>query len=324
MTKISVRRAGLPDVPILTQIRNDAHAIKVARGDYAWGKEGDGFSERWVRNNVSEREVYVVELDGTLVGTFSLVLDEDNHWGPQAPIAGYVHGLSVRKGFNGRGLGRDILDWCADRMSGLSRRFVRLDCAVHNVKLCAYYESLGFIRVGLYSEPEPGGYVWSLYEKPVSPLRERLSARLLVTTPKQRVLLFRFMHQSGALAGKSYWATPGGGVERDETFADAAIRELREEAGIRKMQMSDPVARREVRLQLPDGEHVLAVEQYFVVDVDTESISRDSWTAEEREVMADHRWWSREELSGTTETIYPEELVEMLDEAGVFDSERLP
>ncbi len=165
-----IRRAGESDVPDLTQIRNDAHAIKVAHGDYAWGKQGDGFSESWVRNNVSEKEVYVVELEGNPVGTFSLDLDEDNHWGPQEPIAGYVHGLSVRNGFNGRGLGGFMLDWCANKVSGLNRRSVRLDCAVHNARLCAYYESLGFVRVGLYPEPEPGGYVWSLYEKLV-PIR---------------------------------------------------------------------------------------------------------------------------------------------------------
>ena len=171
MTSMFVRRAGELDVPVLTQIRNDAHATKVARGDFAWGKEGDGFSERWVRNNVSEKEVYVVELEGTPVATFSLDLNEDNHWEPQEPIAGYVHGLSVRKGFNGRGLGSFMLDWCANKVSGLNRRFVRLDCAVHNARLCDYYESLGFIRVGLYPEPEPDGYVWSLYEKPASRFR---------------------------------------------------------------------------------------------------------------------------------------------------------
>ena len=171
MTSMFVRRAGELDVPVLTQIRNDAHATKVARGDFAWGKEGDGFSERWVRNNVSEKEVYVVELEGTPVATFSLDLNEDNHWEPQEPIAGYVHGLSVRKGFNERGLGSFMLDWCANKVSGLNRRFVRLDCAVHNARLCDYYESLGFIRVGLYPEPEPDGYVWSLYEKPASRFR---------------------------------------------------------------------------------------------------------------------------------------------------------
>lgn len=322
MASKSIRRATADDVPVLTQIRNDAHAKKVAYRDYAWGKDGDGFSENWVRNNVSQKDVYLVELEGTPVATFSFVLDEDKHWGSQEPIAGYVHGLSVRKGFNGRGLGRFMLDWCGNKISALNRRFIRLDCAVHNAMLCAYYESLGFVRVGQYAEPKAGGYIWSLYEKAANPLRERPSARLLITTPKRRVLLFRFVHKTGALAGTAYWATPGGGVERDETFADAAIRELREETGIRKARVSQPVGRRELFLQLPDGEHVFAVEQYFVVDTDTESISRDSWTAEEKEVMADHQWWSREELLSTTETVYPEELIQMLDNAGVFGAER--
>jgi ribosomal protein S18 acetylase RimI-like enzyme len=165
MTSKSVRRATADDVPVLTQIRNDAHAKKVAHRDYAWGKEGDGVSERWMRSNVSQKEVYVVELDDIPVGTFSLDLGDEQRWGPQEPIAGYVHGLCVRRGFNGRGLGGFMLDWCANKMSGLNRRYVRLDCPVHNAKLCAYYESLGFVRVGLWPEPGPGGYVWSLYEK---------------------------------------------------------------------------------------------------------------------------------------------------------------
>jgi hypothetical protein len=74
MTSKSIRRATAEDVPVLTQIRNDAHAKKVAHGDYAWGREGDGFSERWVRNHVSQNEVHIVELEGTPVGTFSLDL----------------------------------------------------------------------------------------------------------------------------------------------------------------------------------------------------------------------------------------------------------
>lgn len=168
MTNIIIRIAGELDVPALTQIRNDAHAKKVAHFDYAWGKDGDGFSDRWVKNNVCQKDVYIVELDSTSVGTFSLDLADERHWGPQEPVAGYVHGLCVRKGYNGRGLGSVMLDWCAERVTALNRSLVRLDCAAHNAKLCEYYESLGFIRAGLYSEPERGGYVWSLYEKTAS------------------------------------------------------------------------------------------------------------------------------------------------------------
>lgn len=149
MTSRSIRRATADDVPMLTQIRNDTHAKKVAHRDYAWGKEGDGFSEHWVRNYIFQKEVYVLDLDDTSVGTFSLDLDDEKHSGPQEPIAVYVHGISVRKGFNGRALGSFMLDWCAEMAGSLNRGLVRLDCAVHNAKLCGYYESLGFIRVGL-------------------------------------------------------------------------------------------------------------------------------------------------------------------------------
>ena len=318
MTARSIRRATADDVPVVTQIRNDAHAKKVAHGDYAWGKEGDGFSEGWVLNSLSRRAVYVVEQDGMAVGTFSLDWDDEVYWGPQEPIAGYVHGLSVRKGFDGRGLGSSVIDWCANQVSILNRRFVRLGCDVRNTKLCGYYESLGFVRIGVKPMPEHGDYIDSLYEKSVNPMRRRPSARLLITTPKRRVLLYRFVHRSGALAGKTHWATPGGGVEHGETFADAAMRELFEETGNHTAQIAGPVGVREVQLQLPDGEWVLAVEQYFVAHTRSEFISRDGWTAQEREVMAEHRWWSLDDLRSTTETVYPENLIEMLSEPGVF------
>ena len=86
-------------------------------------------------------------------------------------------------------------------------------------------------------------------------MRRRPSARLLIIDDAGRVLLFRFVHHEGALAGQDYWATPGGGVEEGETFEQAAIRELEEGTGIRAENVGPEVAQREFALQLPDGEH---------------------------------------------------------------------
>ncbi len=149
-------------------------------------------------------------------------------------------------------------------------------------------------------------------------MRERKAARLLVISPAQQVLLFRFEHKDGALAGRNYWATPGGGVEAGETFHSAAIRELREETGLTVSSVGESVAERSFPLMLPSGETVLAVERYFVVHAPGEALSRAEWTAEEIQVMADHRWWSAEALRATTDTVWPQVLLEMLVQAEVF------
>jgi 8-oxo-dGTP diphosphatase len=143
-------------------------------------------------------------------------------------------------------------------------------------------------------------------------MRARPSARLLILDPSGRVLLFRFVFKNGVLAGQDYWATPGGGVENGETFEQAAIRELREETGIRVKDIGLEVARRELVLLLPDGERVMADERYFLIRSADASLSREGWTAEEREVTADYKWWSQDELAETSDTVWPENLIEML------------
>jgi 8-oxo-dGTP pyrophosphatase MutT (NUDIX family) len=146
-------------------------------------------------------------------------------------------------------------------------------------------------------------------------MRRRLSARLLILNDAGRLLLFRFVHKTGALAGQDFWATPGGGVEDGETMKQAAVRELAEETGLQRGSVGPEVARREVAFQLPDGEHVVSDERYFLVRVTDDTLSRANWTAFEREVMVDHRWWSRDELLRTEATVWPENLSEMLDVA---------
>jgi 8-oxo-dGTP pyrophosphatase MutT (NUDIX family) len=143
-------------------------------------------------------------------------------------------------------------------------------------------------------------------------MRKRPSARLLVIDPEDRVLLFRFEHRSGPLAGQVFWATPGGGLAPGESYAQAACRELFEEVGL---QVDDPgpeLFRRQTVFRLPDGEPAEADERFFLVRVDGLEVSRASWTALEREVMGEHRWWTQDAVRSATETIWPEDLAERL------------
>lgn len=146
-------------------------------------------------------------------------------------------------------------------------------------------------------------------------MRRRLSARFLILNDAGQVLLFRFVHKRGPLAGQDFWATPGGGVEEGETLEQAAIRELAEETGLRRDDLGMEIAHREVVLQLPDGEHAISDERYFVVRAADDVLSWENWTDFEREVMVEHHWWSRQELRQTRATVWPENLAEMLDAA---------
>jgi len=106
-------------------------------------------------------------------------------------------------------------------------------------------------------------------------MRRRLSARFLIVDETGRVLLFRFVYKRGPFAGQDFWGTPGGGVEDGETLEQVALRELVEETGLRRENVGPEVARREVALQLPDGEHVVQDERYFVIRV-TDNVLRET------------------------------------------------
>jgi len=156
-------------------------------------------------------------------------------------------------------------------------------------------------------------------EEDVQSYRRRPSARWLVLNPARELLLFHFEHREGPLSGQAFWATPGGGLKPDETFEQAAARELREETGIVVPHAGSAIAERLFHMTLPDGEKVLAEERFFSLRLpQTIAPQRDQWTALEQRVMTRHRWWSAEALASTQEVIAPANLGDMLRSAGLW------
>jgi 8-oxo-dGTP pyrophosphatase MutT (NUDIX family) len=150
-------------------------------------------------------------------------------------------------------------------------------------------------------------------------MRQRPSSRLLIVNSEGKLLLFKFEHRQGPLAGQSFWATPGGGLDTGETYEQAACRELFDETGLRVSDPGAQVAQRTVVFQMPDGESVTADERFFLFRVSSElKVSKEGWTELERQVTADHRWWSRAELIHTSEWVWPEDLPEILSKRGVW------
>lgn len=150
-------------------------------------------------------------------------------------------------------------------------------------------------------------------------MKKRPAARLLVIDPQDRILLFNFKFDKGALKGQDYWATVGGGVEPGESIEEAARRELLEETGITEP-IREKIHFRRAILQIPSGEMVEAEEHYFLVTVSHSKIDYSNHTEFETQVMREHHWWTREELEATSLTVFPENILEIL---GPYLSERV-
>ena len=141
-------------------------------------------------------------------------------------------------------------------------------------------------------------------------LRVRRAARIIVVSAAERLLLFRF----DVADRPPFWVTAGGECEQDESFEEAARRELFEETGL----IADPgeqIARTTPQFVTVEGELIQADERYFLLRVAEEAISTAHHTELEQKVMTQHRWFTRQEIADWPEEIFPETLIEILDAA---------
>lgn len=142
-----------------------------------------------------------------------------------------------------------------------------------------------------------------------TPRRTRRTARILLLGPDDRLLLFRYL----AEGFDPFWIMAGGECEPGEDYSDAARRELREETGIDARPLPLGVMREANYVYA--GEPVRAIEHFFVHRVETAAIDTSGHTELEREAMQEHRWFTRVEIGDWPETIYPLEILELIERA---------
>lgn len=141
----------------------------------------------------------------------------------------------------------------------------------------------------------------------------RPAVRVLLIDESHRVLMFR---HEGAFRveeteGTSLWAPPGGGVEADESYEEAAIRELTEETGLEASAIGACVWIRQVIFTWNDRQYD-SRERFYVCRVANFGVDTSGQEEHERREMTGYRWWTVEEIEASDEIFVPRDLAELL------------
>ncbi len=141
------------------------------------------------------------------------------------------------------------------------------------------------------------------------------TVRLLVIDQLQRVLLINIddgisLHENrpDLLA---YWVTPGGGLEANESFEDAAGRELCEETGLRIESLGPWVWSYERVLRFPD-ERLRLRERFYLASVAPGDINPTGLLSYEQQTHRALRWWSLPEMAQSDALFLPPDLPRLL------------
>ncbi|MFF5918910.1 NUDIX hydrolase [Streptomyces flavochromogenes] len=139
----------------------------------------------------------------------------------------------------------------------------------------------------------------------------RRVARVVLLDPDDRILLMHGYEPDHP--DQTWWFTPGGGLEGDETRQEAALRELAEETGITDIDLGPVLWTRYCSFPF-DGRRWEQDEWYYLARTRrTEAAPRPQALTElENRSLAGLRWWTSAELSAARETVYPTRLAELL------------
>lgn len=169
-----IRPATEADLPALVRLRDDAARWMLARGITGQWRPGELGEDHFGRV-MAQGEVWLAETGGDIAGAWELWWQDEAAWGPQPPVAGYVHRLMVDRGIAAPGTGRLLLEAAEHRVATVGRACVRLDCLAGNAPLHTYYRDAGYRVVGRKEgKPQPGGAPksFTLMEKELRQPRE--------------------------------------------------------------------------------------------------------------------------------------------------------
>ena len=141
-------------------------------------------------------------------------------------------------------------------------------------------------------------------------MNERPSARLILLDPQDRLFLFK-VHQPSVYDPadpfrEPFWIMIGGLVDPGEDYAEAVIREAREETAVVVKDVRWVWSRERI-MQWRDRQ-VLHRERFFLGRAASAAVDTSGLDDRETSWTLDHRWWTADEIAASSERFEPVDL----------------
>ena len=166
MMHYELKRGTLSDLPQVYKIIDDRiHWMDVV-GIRQWNVTDywECYPKSYYEKAVHDGTLYVLKNpDDDQVVSVAVLYEQDARWTKQqGPAAYYVHHLATRIGEKGAGV--EMVRQCENLAAKNQKQYLRLDCAIDNPKINAYYDRLHYDYAGTCVD---GKYAGNLRQKRV-------------------------------------------------------------------------------------------------------------------------------------------------------------
>jgi 8-oxo-dGTP pyrophosphatase MutT (NUDIX family) len=133
----------------------------------------------------------------------------------------------------------------------------------------------------------------------------RQAVRALLLDERDRVLLFRGCDPHRP--ERTFWFTPGGGIDPGETPEECLAREVREETGLVALEPGPAVWTRRARFSFM-GVSIDQHETFYLARCRAFDVDTSGFTDYERASTTEHRWWTVAEIEASRDEFAPGDL----------------
>ncbi len=138
---------------IITQ-GNTAIGVDIMREAASWlidtGKAMwrlDDVTEAKILDGISPDNIYVGWINEDSAAAMVLLWRDPVFWPQVSDDSGFLHRLSIRRRFAGTGIAREMVEWAKQEAGRRGKTYLSLECEASRLRLCAFYEEMGFQRV---------------------------------------------------------------------------------------------------------------------------------------------------------------------------------